>query len=201
MSLRCLTFAGIAAALMLASTAGTAAAACCDKEQKAGQMACCDKAPAKDTAKPAMPCCEKETMPCCEKETMTCCTHQHEAVLDAVGAPLAVPHVHSAATESVPVRRTAVVWFDRPVWIGRNVLMGKYVIEHDTARQARGEPCTYLYAADNLTVPAVTFHCTHMESARAERDSVTLHTKADGVRKFVSFQFSGEDAAHGFPAR
>jgi hypothetical protein len=140
-------------------------------------------------------------MPCCEKETMTCCTHQHEAVLDAVGAPLAVPHVHSAATESVPVRRTAVVWFDRPVWIGRNVLMGKYVIEHDTARQARGEPCTYLYAADNLTVPAVTFHCTHMESARAERDSVTLHTKADGVRKFVSFQFSGEDAAHGFPAR
>jgi hypothetical protein len=88
--------------------------------------------------------------------------------------------------------------FDRPVWVGRTVLMGKYIIEHDTDRQARGEPCTHLYAANDLKTPIVTFHCTHIDGERVDRDTVVLQTLPDGMRKFVQFQFAGETAAHGF---
>ena len=43
-----------------------------------------------------------------------------------------------------PVRQTAEVWFQRPVLVGRAILQGRYVIEHDNDRMARGEPCTHL---------------------------------------------------------
>jgi hypothetical protein len=85
------------------------------------------------------------------------------------------------------------------VWFGRNVLMGKYVIEHDNDRAARGEPCTHVYAAEDMTKPVVTFHCTHLDANKSEKTTVLLGSLPDGMRKFMQFQFAGESAAHGFP--
>ena len=63
-------------------------------------------------------------------------------------------------------RQTMTVWFHRPVKIGDRILLGQYVIEHDTVRMARNRPCTYIYAASDQRLPVVAFHCTHLKRAR-----------------------------------
>lgn len=159
---------------------------------------CCDQAMA--CAKPAANGCDEK--PC----DMPCCNGHAGHAVDPI-EPSAVemllamdPHaIWAAAAEGAPVRQTAIVWFHRPVWVGDSVLMGKYVIEHDTDRQARGEPCTHIYAAGDLTVPLATFHCTHLDRHVVEKDTVVLQSLADGTRKLQEFQFAGEPAAHGFP--
>jgi len=66
---------------------------------------------------------------------MTCCgTNDPGALAVLIPQPPAVR----------PVREAMTVWFQRPVKVGTQVLFGKYIIEHDNARMARGEPCTYL---------------------------------------------------------
>jgi hypothetical protein len=180
------------------------APACCAQATMSGQhshasMPCCkdgscDMAAGKDEA------CD---MPCCKDARAThkaaCCAGEPFAsaidLLIAMGGglDLTVPAL------DVPVRQTTAVWFHRPVFVGRNILQGKFVIEHDTARMARGEPCTYIYAANDMTKPVVVFHCTHIDAARAAQDTVSLETLPDGMRKLLQFQFAGDDAAHGFP--
>ena len=142
-------------------------------------------------------CCEQEADKC----AMACCKHDHPA--NGVELLLSLGGGLTMADELVPgaVRQRAEVWFHRPVWVGRNVLMGKYIIEHDTERQARGEPCTHIYAAADPDNPVVTFHCTHLEGEKDNRNVVALQTMGDGIRKLLWFQFAGETAAHGYPAR
>jgi len=95
-----------------------------------------------------------------------------------------------------------VVWFQRPVRIGNTILQGRYVIEHDNDRMARGEPCTYIYAFNDQTKPVVTFHCTHIERNPTSTNTVVLYSTGDGgIQKMSEFQFSGETAAHGVPIR
>lgn len=166
-----------AVALLLAPMAATAGVACNTH---------CDQAS-------GMPCCAEKPMPCCAKEP--------EPIGSAIDMLIAMdpdgiqPHAHDA----VSPRQTAVVWFHQPVVVGRTVLLGKYVIEHDTDRQARGEPCTHIYAAGKLTAPVATFHCTHLDATHADHDTVVLGALQDGLRKLVRFQFAGESAAHGYP--
>jgi hypothetical protein len=143
-------------------------------------------------------CCEHDAKPC----AMACCKHDHPAaegidVLLSLGGGVTTPQEMFQAS----VRQTAVVWFHRPVQVGRSVLMGKYIIEHDTGRQARGEPCTHIYAATDTVRPVATFHCTHLDAGKSERDTVALQSTGDGMQKLVWFQFAGEEAAHGYPAR
>lgn len=130
-------------------------------------------------------------MPCCAQDPMAC--GMKKPASDPNATP---PHVHGVASP----RQTGVVFFQRPVLVGRTVLFGKYIIEHDTDRQARGEPCTYIYAAAKPAVPVVTFHCEHLDAVTAERDTVVLRTSPDGISKLLQFQFAGETAAHGYPA-
>jgi hypothetical protein len=173
---------------------------------------CCNKAPAVCRDQAAMnghshgnmPCCKDGTcdMPCCKnKATDVSCCKDGDSFVSAIdvllgmgnGLDLTLP------TLDVPVRQTAVVWFHRPVFVGRNVLQGKFVIEHDTGRMARGEPCTHIYAADDMTKPVVAFHCTHIDATRTAKDTVMLDTLPDGMRKLRQFQFAGDDEAHGYP--
>ena len=142
-------------------------------------------------------CCERHTEDC----PMPCC--KHDQAVDGVELLLSLGDGLSNAEELLPpaVRQRAVVWFHRPVWVGRKVLMGRYVIEHDTARQARGEPCTHIYAADDSTAPVAMFHCAHLDAVASERNVVALQSSGDGVQKLVWFQFAGEAAAHGHPTR
>jgi hypothetical protein len=175
------------------------AAACCDKPA----MNCCDQAATHDHG--AMSCCKDGAgcdMPCCKDDAgcdMPCCKDQAEG--NAIDILIAMdPHaLMPVPTPGAATRQTAVVFFQRPVWVGRTVLMGKYVIEHDTDRQARGEPCTHIYAADNQTTPVVTFHCTHLEGQRNKTAVVMLRSAPDGQQRFLQFQFANEEAAHGYP--
>ena len=99
-----------------------------------------------------------------------------------------------------PVRQQTEVWFQRPVMVGRHILQGRYVIEHDNDRMARGEPCTYIYAYDDRTKPVVAFHCTHLERDRQGKNTVVLATISDGSMQLLQeFQFAGETASHGVP--
>jgi hypothetical protein len=129
----------------------------------------------------------------------------------AAGLMLAAPtpalaqhdeHPPALAAAEAPVRQLVKVWFTRPTQIGHNILQGQYIIEHDTDRMARGEPCTHIYAANNRRVPVVTFHCTHLEKSSNVAPTVTIVSTGDpgGVVRLTEFQFSGETAAHGVPS-
>ncbi|HEX8030707.1 MAG TPA: hypothetical protein VF491_19680 [Vicinamibacterales bacterium] len=97
-------------------------------------------------------------------------------------------------------RQLTEVWFQRPVMVGRSILQGRYVIEHDNDRMARGEPCTHIYAFNDRTKPVVTFHCTHLERDRPNQNIAVIETKGD-MQVLTEFQFAGEAASHGVPIR
>ena len=127
-------------------------------------------------------CCDK-AMACCEKKG-----HVHDVIADD-------PQLNPAP----PIRQMTEVWFMRPTLIGRSIVQGRYVIEHDNERMARGEPCTHIYAFNDRETPVATFHCTHLERDRADHARVVVVTLPDGMQKLTEFQFAGESAAHGYP--
>ena len=136
----------------------------------AAQGACC-------TEKMDKACCD---MPCCKDHVMK------------TSAETVVPAV-------APARQAVYVWFQRPVTVGRHILQGRYVIEHDNDRMARGKPCTYIYAFDDQKTPIVEFNCIHLERDTAQQHQVVLASISDGMQQFLEFQFAGESAAHGLP--
>lgn len=170
-----------AAGLILALPA-PAAAACCDQHANhATKAPCCD-----------MPCCKEGVV----KET-PCCGEK-----DAAEVVLAGMTQDPQLNPAPPVKQLTEIWFKQPTLVGRSILQGRYVIEHDTDRMARGEPCTHIYTYNDRTKPVVAFHCTHLERDRATQNiAVIVHTGDPAFRRFTEFQFAGETAAHGYPVR
>jgi hypothetical protein len=163
-------FAVAFAVAVLAAAPAPAAAARCDQQAHV-QAACCN---------------------------MPCCKDHHQATEPSIVEMML--STDPQLTPAPPVRQTAEVWFQRPVIVGRSMLLGRYVIEHDNERMARGEACTHIYAYDDRTKPVAAFHCTHLERERADHNVVVLYTTSDGrLQRFVEFQFAGETAAHGYP--
>ncbi len=154
-------------------TPARADAACCDQQKSAHHGDCCE-------------------MACCKSATTVPEPSAAEVFLSMD------PQLNPAP----PVRQLAEVWFQRPVLVGRSILQGRYIIEHDNDRMARGEPCTLIYAYHDRTTPVAAFHCTHLErDHRAHSNIVVLETISGDLQKLTEFQFSGETAAHGVPAR
>ena len=144
--------------------------------------ACCDQH-ANHAAKAA--CCD---MPCCQGKA-------EELLLSQMTTD---PQLNPAP----PVRQLTEIWFKQPTLVGKSILQGRYVIEHDNDRMARGEPCTHIYAYNDRIKPVVAFHCTHLERDRATQNiAVIVHTADPSLRRFTEFQFAGETAAHGYPIR
>lgn len=165
-----LTAAAAVAGLFLLAPAASEAS-CCD--QMAGhheKAACCDQ-PSCNETKPVEP----------------------SAIdLFVTMDPQAVP--------TPPAIQATEVWFQRPTLVGRSILQGRYVIEHDNDRMARGEPCTHIYAFNNRSTAVVTFHCTHLERDASSRNVVVLANTADvSMQQLMEFQFAGEAFAHGYP--
>ena len=144
--------------------------------------ACCDQHTHKALATKAAPCCD---MPCCSGDVN---------VLDVMMASM-----ERQLEPSPPVRQRTEVWFHRPVMVGRTIMQGRYVIEHDNDRMARGEPCTHIYAYEDQEKPVAAFHCVHLERDRASKNTVVLISTGDGWQKLTEFQFAGETASHGYP--
>lgn len=172
MHLRLFAVAGIASLLLLSPVAANAQ--CCDPAKHAThdvKAGCCD-------------------MPCCKDQKASVEPSAIEVLLNAD------PQLAPAA----PVRQAVEVWFHQAVMVGRSLFQGHYVIEHDNDRMARGEPCTHIYAFDDQTTPVATFHCTHLERARADENIVVLQNGPDPhIKKLTEFQFAGETASHGYP--
>jgi hypothetical protein len=136
-------------------------------------------------------CCKDPKEPCCTMQTQTCCDH----VRDVIGQQIA-----RLSLDKRPTVERMVVSFRNPVVVGDRILMGKYVIEHDTDRMARGRPCTFIYAYGDMRLPTVAFHCTHLKRAYHGQASVTLVADhSAGLKRLVEFQFAGEAAGHGVP--
>lgn len=98
-------------------------------------------------------------------------------------------------------KRKAVAVFPQPVSVQGVVLKGKYLFVHDEAAMNRGDACTYIYkgeveARDKLVT---SFHCIHVERAKANNFIWRSRETAPGILELVDFQFSGETAAHGVP--
>ena len=134
---------------------------------------------------------------CCD---MPCCTDKMAAATPSA-IDLLLGSNLDTTLEPLANQKTEV-WFQRPVRIGAVIMQGRYVIEHDNDRMARGEPCTYIYAFNDRTKPVVTFHCTHIERGPVSTNTVVLHSIGDGtMQTMTEFQFQGETAAHGVPIR
>jgi hypothetical protein len=133
--------------------------------------------------------------------TMTDCCHHHDAA-GAASDDAATAQPHARADSRDIVRQTMAVWFHKPVKIGDRILLGKYLIEHDNNRMARGWPCTYIYAASDPRLPIVAFRCTHLERPLTTAPTIVVRRlhEANGMTEFLAFQFAGETAAHGVPA-
>jgi hypothetical protein len=171
MHFKLLAACGVAGLMLLSPAAANAA--CCDQEHKAHAMPCC-----------------ADAKPCCAD-------HQKNAEPTIVEM---FQETDPQLNPAPPVRQVAEVWFTRPTLIGRTIVQGRYVIEHDNDRMARGEPCTHIYAYQDQKNPVATFHCTHLERPRASQNLVVLTMAPDGMMKVLSeFQFAGETASHGYP--
>ena len=83
--------------------------------------------------------------------------------------------------------------------VGDRILLGRYVIEHDNDRMARGEPHAHL-RGQRPRRPVVAFHCTHLTRPAATTDLVFLRrTGTFPLQALLDFQFAGESSSHGVP--
>jgi hypothetical protein len=184
----------IAVGVLVAWPAMASAAACCDTAAKA---ACSDHAGATCCADAAKKCCGAESAAhkCCDEQKKACCG-------EAAAAPVLLPATgHQHESNAVrPTRQRMIAKFWNPVRVGDRILMGKYVIEHDTERMARGLPCTQIYEFGK-SLPVVAFHCVHLDRPYSDHASVTLQRTSDrtGVRVLTEFQLKGEVVGHGVP--
>lgn len=184
---------------------GQAAAQCCG----GGAAPAMDHAAHAAPATPAAPdaqtpkggCCASHAMaaPAAPAAPMACCNHGGAMALPADDPDVAMAGLGLVHPQSVKYIDAV---FRDPVRVANTVLMGRYVIEHDDARMARGEPCTYIYEADDLRAPVVTFHCEHLERPAAEKATLVFAPSINpSMKTLTEFQFGGETASHGVPVR
>ena len=91
--------------------------------------------------------------------------------------------------------------FSTPISVHGVVLKGKYLFVHDDAAMNRGVACTFIYKgeAEMRDQLVTSFHCIHVERAKANNFIWRSRETAPGIVELVDFQFSGETAAHRVP--
>ena len=104
----------------------------------------------------------------------------------------------TAATDS-RINERATVEFAEPVKLLGVFLMGKYTIEHDEDRMAKGEDCTYVYDIKGKLV--VSFHCTPVQRPKADRFTLVAKRELSPTSppEIKEIQFSGSTEAHRVP--
>jgi hypothetical protein len=117
---------------------------------------------------------------------------------------LAAGTLASSGDGVAPQKQWALVNFIEPVRVGEVMLMGPYLIVHDEARMARGEPCTTLYKFDAKRGPRETvlsFVCLPFERHLVEKTTLTTlpSMSANDVPVLAEYQFAGDIEGHGVP--
>jgi hypothetical protein len=119
-----------------------------------------------------------------------------------VAAALA-PGTLAITRDRMPGQQSAIVRFEYPTCVVSKMLIGTYVIVHDEAKMARGEPCTALYRVGGRMGPfdqVVSFHC--IPNARKVVPSFTTTIGVNpvlGVDTLIEYQFAGDSKGHGVP--
>jgi len=105
-----------------------------------------------------------------------------------------------AATASADPRsnESATVEFAEPVALLGHFLHGRYRVEHDEDRMAKGEDCTYIYNRQGKLV--VSFHCTPVQRPKADRFTIFVWRELSAsTPRIKEIQFSGSTEAHQVP--
>jgi hypothetical protein len=126
-------------------------------------------------------------------------------VIPLLLASLACINSRAASGASENTRREeAVVEFTETVRLQGVLLRGQYLILHDNAKMAAGEPCLQVYTMksgkrDRLVIA---LHCEPVERKQAERFTVLLtpRNSAYTVREVREIQFAGFAKAHRIPS-
>ena len=105
----------------------------------------------------------------------------------------------------VSSRQWAIVNFPDPVMVQRNLLMGSYLVVHDDARMAKGEPCTSIYRFVPGRGPKaleVEFMCKPEERTVCDKTTFAIRRNAaTGFNEFAWYQFAGDSEIHRIPVR
>lgn len=102
-------------------------------------------------------------------------------------------------------KQWTIVNFQEPVLVKGEFIMGPVMIVHDSAKMARGEPCTTFYRFDPARGPKealVSFHCKPRQSDSVDATTLTtLPSAAGACKKLVEYQIAGDAEAHGIPTK
>ena len=102
-------------------------------------------------------------------------------------------------------KQWTIVNFPDPVSVNGEFMMGSVLIVHDSAKMARGEPCTTFYRFDPARGPKealVSFHCNPRQSYGVDTTTLTMVSIIPGAcKKLVEFQIAGDAEAHGIPTK
>jgi hypothetical protein len=119
---------------------------------------------------------------------------------------LAVGTIATSGDGVAPPRQWALTNFVDPVLVADQILMGPYLIVHDDARMARGEPCTSFYRFDPVKgrqEEVLSFHCTPATRKVAAAFTITKSEPIAMVslRRVTEYQFAGDCEGHRIPIR
>ena len=118
-----------------------------------------------------------------------------------VGALAPVTFATSGDSGASP-RQSAIAHLTEPTLIGSTLVQGPVLFTHDTAKMARGEPCTTVYLFEPTKGPAeevASFHC--IPTLRKVVHKFTITTRPNAALGFgcvlTEFQFAGDSEGHG----
>ena len=101
-------------------------------------------------------------------------------------------------------RQSAMVYLTEPTLIGSTLVEGPVLFTHDTAKMARGEPCTTVYLLESRKRAGeeiASFHC--IPTPRKVAHKFTVTTRPNAALGFgcilTEFQFAGDTEGHGVP--
>ena len=104
-----------------------------------------------------------------------------------------------------PQRQWSIVNFPEPTQVGRAFLSGPYLIVHDEAKMARGEPCTTIYRwipGKGPEEQVLSFMCIHSTQALAAQTTLTVGWSSSlGLATLERYQFAGDTDGHGVPRK
>jgi hypothetical protein len=103
-----------------------------------------------------------------------------------------------------PQREEAVVEFTETVKLQGVLLRGQYLIFHDDAKMAAGEPCLSIYTmkAGKRDKLVISLHCEPVEREMTAQFTVKLspRSSANALREVLEIQFAGIAKAHRIPS-
>jgi len=101
-------------------------------------------------------------------------------------------------------KQWTIVNFADPVLVKGRFVMGPVLIVHDSAKMAKGEPCTTFFRFDPTVgqqEAIVSFHCKPRRAGAVATTTLNVVSTAAGCKKLVEYQIAGDPEVHGIPAR